>query len=113
MKQRRRIVLQRWRAGRWPCLPFDCWEAARHRRRDGPCPDVQLRRARRDLAPGDRRRTAMQAARDRDRATLWSLTEAWRRTFSAAGASVSAGTVRSYRGGVFALLDAWLAAAGT
>jgi integrase/recombinase XerC len=59
------------------------------------------------LALGDRRRTAMQAARDHDRATLWSLTEAWLRTFSAAGARVSAGTVRSYRSGLNALLDAW------
>jgi integrase/recombinase XerC len=59
------------------------------------------------LAPSDRRRTAMQAARDHDRATLWSLTEAWLRTFSAAGASISAGTVRSYRCGVSSLLVAW------
>ncbi len=51
--------------------------------------------------------TFMQAARDHDRATLWSLTEAWLRTFGAAGASVAAGTVRSYRCGVGALLDAW------
>ncbi len=59
------------------------------------------------LAPGDRRRTAMQAARDHDQSTLWSLTEAWLRTFGAAGASVAVGTVRSYRCGVRALLDAW------
>ena len=61
------------------------------------------------LPPGERRRTAMQAARDHDHPTLWSLTEAWLRTFSAAGATVSVGTVRSYRGGVSALLVAWTA----
>ena len=60
------------------------------------------------LAPGERRRTAVQAARDHDRATLWSLTEAWLRTFSPTGATVSPGTVRSYRCGVHALLTAWI-----
>ena len=59
------------------------------------------------LAPGDRRRTAMQAAHEHDGPTLWSLTEAWLRTFSIAGAAVATGTVRSYRGGVHALLTAW------
>ena len=59
------------------------------------------------LAPGERRRTAMQAARDHDGATLWSLTEAWLRTFGAAGATVAPGTVRSYCCGVHALLAAW------
>src|SRR5579864_6380870 len=59
------------------------------------------------LAPGDRQRTAMQAAREQDGPTLWSLTEAWLRTFSPAGARIAAGTVRSYRGGVHALLAAW------
>jgi integrase/recombinase XerC len=49
----------------------------------------------------------MQAARDHDGATLWSLTEAWLRTFGAAGATVAPGTVRSYRCGVHALLAAW------
>ena len=39
--------------------------------------------------------------------TLWSLTEAWLRSFSPAGASVSPATVRSYRTGVRALLAAW------
>ena len=59
------------------------------------------------LAPGERRRTAMQAARDHDGPTLWSLTEAWLRTFGMAGATVASGTVRSYRCGVHALLEAW------
>ena len=58
------------------------------------------------LAPGERRRTAMQAARDHDGATLWSLTEAWLRTFGPAGATVAPATVRSYRCGVHALLAA-------
>ena len=60
------------------------------------------------LAPSERRRTAMQAARDHDSPTLWSLTEAWLRTFSPTGATVSPGTVRSYRCGVHALLAAWI-----
>jgi integrase/recombinase XerC len=59
------------------------------------------------LAPGERRRTALQAAREHDQPTLWSLTEAWLRTFGAAGAAVAVGTVRSYRCGVGALLAAW------
>jgi integrase/recombinase XerC len=49
----------------------------------------------------------MQAARDHDGATLWSLTAAWPRTFGPAGATVAPGTVRSYRCGVHALLVAW------
>jgi integrase/recombinase XerC len=61
------------------------------------------------LAPAERRRTAVQAARDHDRATLWSLTEAWLRTFGSAGATVAPGTVRSYHCGVHALLAAWTA----
>src|SRR5207248_4837633 len=61
------------------------------------------------LAPGERRRTAMQAARDHDGPTLWSLTEAWLRTFGLAGAAVAPGTVRSYHCGVHALLAAWTA----
>jgi hypothetical protein len=61
------------------------------------------------LVPDDRRRTAMQAARDHDGPALWSLTEAWLRTFGPAGATVSPGTVRSYRCGVHALLAAWTA----
>jgi len=59
------------------------------------------------LAPAERRRTAMQAAHDHDAETLWSLTEAWLRSFSPAGAAVSPATVRSYRTGVRALLAAW------
>ena len=47
------------------------------------------------LPPPERRRTAIQAARDRDDRTLWSLTEAWLRTFGAAGATVSPAAVRS------------------
>ncbi len=38
----------------------------------------------------DRRRIAMRAAREKDAGTLWSLTEAWLRTFSKAGATVAA-----------------------
>ena len=59
------------------------------------------------LSPAERRRTAMQAAHDHDADTLWGLTEAWLRSFSPVGASVSPATVRSYRTGVRALLAAW------
>ena len=59
------------------------------------------------LVPAERRRTAMQAARDHDAATLWSLTEAWLRSFGRVGAAVSPATIRSYRAGVHVLLGAW------
>lgn len=59
------------------------------------------------LAPGDRRRLAMRAAHDRDRHALWSLVEAWLRTFGLAGAAVAPATVRSYRTALHALLAAW------
>jgi integrase/recombinase XerC len=59
------------------------------------------------LAPSDRRRTAMGAAHDHDAATLWSVTEAWLRTFSQANTSVAPSTVRGYRTGVHLLLLAW------
>jgi integrase/recombinase XerC len=49
----------------------------------------------------------MQAALTHDVATLWSLTEAWIRSFSLAGATISPATVRSYRTGVHLLLVAW------
>jgi integrase/recombinase XerC len=59
------------------------------------------------LAPSDRRRTAMGAAHEHDAATLWSLTEAWLRTFSHANTRVAPSTVRGYRTGVHLLLAAW------
>jgi len=59
------------------------------------------------LSPAERRRTAMQAARDHDTAILWSLTEAWLRSFGRVGAAVSPATIRGYRTGVHALLHAW------
>jgi integrase/recombinase XerC len=49
----------------------------------------------------------MQAAHTHDAATLWSLTEAWLRSFSTAGANIAPATVRSYRAGVRLLLVAW------
>ncbi len=61
------------------------------------------------LAASDRRRMAMQAAHEHDRATLWSLTEAWLRTFSTANTCVVPSTVRGYRTGVQVLLAAWTA----
>jgi hypothetical protein len=60
------------------------------------------------LSPGERRRTAMRAARDHDAATLWSLTEAWLRSCSLAGSAVSPAPVRGYRVGVRLLLEAWV-----
>ena len=48
----------------------------------------------------------MQAVREKDEATLWSLTEAWLRTFSRAGAAVAPSTVRSYRAGLTQVLAA-------
>ena len=56
----------------------------------------------------DRRRIAMQAAREKDAGTLWSLTEAWLRNFSKAGATVAPSTVRSYRAGLTQVLAAWV-----
>ena len=60
------------------------------------------------LAPGERRRMAMQGAQAHDVVTLWSLTEAWLRSFSIAGATIAPSTVRSYRTGVYSLLEAWM-----
>jgi integrase/recombinase XerC len=47
------------------------------------------------LARSDRRRTAMGAADEHDAATLWSLTEAWLRTFSKANTSVAPSTIQA------------------
>src|SRR5690349_5741727 len=55
----------------------------------------------------ERRRLAMTAACSKDAATLWSLTEAWVRTYTRAGAGISEKTVQGYRVGVQALLTAW------
>ncbi len=59
------------------------------------------------MGRGERRRLAMAAAQSRDEATLWSLTEAWLRTFGRAGATVADDTVRSYRTALARLLTAW------
>src|SRR5258708_23325772 len=80
-----------------PCASLICYL--------GPGDDGALAWLR--LSPAARRRTAMQAAHTHDAATLWSLTEAWLRSFSTAGASVAPATVRSYRAGVRLLLTAW------
>lgn len=58
------------------------------------------------MATSDRRRVAMRAARDKDGATLWSLTEAWLRTYSRAGATIANQTVANHKLGVRRLLDA-------
>ncbi len=50
----------------------------------------------------------MQAAHEHDVRTLWSLTEAWLRSYGSAGASVSANTVRNYHTGVRLFLEAWV-----
>jgi len=55
----------------------------------------------------DRRRLAMEAARDKDVAVLLSLTEAWLRTYSKAGATIATATVENHTHGVRKLLAAW------
>jgi len=55
----------------------------------------------------DRRRVAMRAAREKDLGTLWSLTEAWLRTFSTAGATIAKKTIANHHLGVRRLLAAW------
>jgi len=58
------------------------------------------------LHPSERRRLAMQAARERDAAALWGLTDAWLHTDPRHG-TVAAGTTKNYRTGLRHLLDAW------
>ncbi len=65
--------------------------------------DVWLR-----MQKSERRRIAMQAAREKDRGTLWSLTEAWLRTFSMAGATIAKKTIANHNLGVRRLLEAWM-----
>ncbi len=55
----------------------------------------------------DRRRLAMWAAREKDLGTLWSLTEAWLRTFSMAGATIAKKTLANHHLGVRRLIEAW------
>jgi len=55
----------------------------------------------------ERRRITMRAAREKDYGTLWSLTEAWLRTFSVAGATIAKKTIANHRLGVRRLLEAW------
>jgi integrase/recombinase XerC len=59
------------------------------------------------MGRGERRRTALAAVQERNAAILWSLTEAWVRTFGKSGAAVADDTIRSYRTGVQRLLAAW------
>jgi len=55
----------------------------------------------------DRRRIAMEAARNKDMTVLLSLTEAWLRTYSKAGATIAKGTIENHKHGVRKLLAAW------
>jgi len=55
----------------------------------------------------DRRRIAMEAARNKDMTVLLSLTEAWLRTYSKAGATIATGTIENHKHGVRKLLAAW------
>jgi len=55
----------------------------------------------------DRRRIAMEAARNKDMTVLLSLTEAWLRTYSKAGATIAKGTIGNHTHGVRKLLAAW------
>ncbi len=59
------------------------------------------------MQKSDRRRLAMRAAREKDLSTLWSLTEAWLRTFSVTGATIARKTLANHRLGVRRLLEAW------
>lgn len=55
----------------------------------------------------DRRRLVMEAARGKDEAVLLSLTEAWLRTYSKAGATIAKGTIENHKHGIKKLLAAW------
>lgn len=59
-----------------------------------------------DLNPDERKRRAAAAARDRDTAGLWSLTEAHLTTWGKRGARVSPHTLSAYRAGVTSYLGA-------
>jgi integrase/recombinase XerC len=61
----------------------------------------------RALTPDERKRRAAEAARDRDAAELWSLTDAWLTLHGARGSSTSPHTRRAYRAAVARLLTAW------
>ena len=58
------------------------------------------------LPPGDLKRNAARAARDRDPLELWSLTESWLCTYGKAGARVSPKTLESYEVGLRQVLEA-------
>ena len=58
------------------------------------------------LPPDERKRRAVQAARDRDDTTLWNLTEANLTRVGRAGAGVSPNTLEAYRIGVRQALEA-------
>lgn len=60
-----------------------------------------------NMPADERKRRASEAARDRDVATLWSLTESHLMLHGAHGAKLSMHTIRSYRTGVTQLLAAW------
>jgi len=57
----------------------------------------------------DRRRLAMEEARGKDVVVLLSLTEAWLRTYSKAGATIATGTIENHTHGIKKLLAAWTA----
>ncbi len=58
------------------------------------------------LEPGEVKRRAARAARDRDATELWSLTEAWLCTYGKAGARISDKTLETYQVGVRQVLEA-------
>ena len=60
-----------------------------------------------ELSQEERRRLAVEAARDRDGETLWELTQAYLVLHGRSGAQVSVHTLRSYKKGLGSLLDAW------
>ncbi len=59
------------------------------------------------LAPDERRRRAVVAARDHDPEALWALADAWLTLHGKRGATLSPYTRRNYFKGVRTLLEAW------
>lgn len=61
------------------------------------------------MPDGERRRRAVEAARDRDVETLWSLTESWLRLRGKSGQNISPRTIEAYSASVAQLVAAFAA----
>jgi len=59
------------------------------------------------LPDDERRRRALEAARDHDEEALWDMLEAYLRTHGSAGNLISERTLKAYRAGLRRLLAAW------